>query len=176
MAGVCLGMVVGISVVHPIRDWKQWVIDGTTHVLPYLLLVFSLLWLTTHFPSHPTADVMMAAGVICVVVGMSARIYGQVSGAYLLTVSWMGWCPGTMLIVIGVALTTGLWVIVVLAGLLCLIHSLVVPHAVTKAVLPEERPHVISPSRAILAEIPLMAALALAILFIPQLKGLLPIF
>jgi len=42
--------------------------------------------------------------------------------------------------------------------------------------LPEERPHVISPSRAILAEIPLMAALALAILFIPQLKGLLPIF
>jgi len=176
MAGVCLGMVVGISVVHPIRDWKQWVIDGTTHVLPYLFLVFSLLWLTTHFPSHPTADVMMAAGVICVVVGMSARIYGQVSGAYLLTVSWIGWCPGTMLIVIGVALTTGLWVIVVLAGLLCLIHSLVVPHAVTKAVLPEERPHVISPSRAILAEIPLMAALALAILFIPQLKGLLPIF
>ena len=96
MAGVCLGMVVGISVVHPIRDWKQWVIDGTTHVLPYLFLVFSLLWLTTYFPSHPTADVMMAAGVICVVVGMSANLWtgerrlfayrlldGMVSGHYV---------------------------------------------------------------------------------------------
>jgi membrane-associated phospholipid phosphatase len=175
MAGVCLGMAVGISVVHPIRDWKQWILDGTTYLLPYLLLVFSLLWLITHSPSHPTSEVMMAAGVACVGLGIIVRIYGQVSCASLLT-SWTGWNLGTMLIVIGVALTTGLWVIVILAGLLCLIHSLVVPHAVTKVVLPNERPHVISMSRVILAEIPLMAALALAILFIPQFKGLLPIF
>ena len=81
-----------------------------------------------------------------------------------------------MLIVIGVALTTGLWLIVVLAGLLCLIQSLVVPDAVTAAVLPGERRPVISTKRAILGEIPLMAGLLLVILFIPQLKGLLPIF
>ena len=177
MAGVCLGMVVGISVVHPIRDWKQWVIDGTTHVLPDLLPVFSLLWLTTHFPSHPTADVMMAAGVICVVVGMSARIYGtgerrlfayrlldgMVSGHHVdrdrrrVDQRFMGNRR-----ISGAALSDSL------VGRPPRCHQGCLTGRATACSPP--------PSRAILAEIPLMAALALAILFIPQLKGLLPIF
>jgi hypothetical protein len=80
-----------------------------------------------------------------------------------------------MLIVIGVALTTGLWLIPLLAGMFNVIQWLLRPEAGTSSLLSEERSPYCSGYRAVCAEMPLMIGLAFAVFIIQHLKGLLPI-
>lgn len=172
MGGVVLGIMIGISAVHPIRDGKQSVVDGTRHLLPYLLVAFSLLWLITHMPSRTSAGLMMIAGGLCLLLGIGLRIARRVSPAPLSTI----WDTSTMLLILGTALTTGLWLIVGLAGLLCFIQWMTNMTDRSHASFLGQPPRYCTRGQALISEIPLLAGLALAVFSIHHLKGWIPIF
>lgn len=177
MAGVCLGTVIGISAVHPIRDWKPSIVEGMTHRLPYLLLTFSLLWLVTHIPTRVTANLMMIAGGLCLILGTGLRIFGHLSDGHISDVSSrsMG-DSANMLLIVGLALTTGLWLVVALAVLLCLIQWLTDMKECPQASFQDKPPHYRTRGQAIMAEISLLTGLALAVFSLHLLKGWIPVF
>ncbi|MBA2251381.1 MAG: phosphatase PAP2 family protein [Nitrospirales bacterium] len=176
IAGICLGTIVGMSVAYPIREWKRSMLDMTTQFLPSLILVFSLLWLATHFPQPSMAGVMMVVGVVLIVTGLAMRIFRSMcrpSGMNMMVMAALA--QANTLIVIGVALTTGLWLVPLLAGILGFIQWLLRPEVGTSSFLSEKRFPCYSGYRAVFAEMPLIVGLAFAIFIIQHLKGLLPI-
>ena len=176
IAGICLGTLVGMSVAYPIREWKRYMLDMTTHFLPSLILVFSLLWLATHLPQPSVAGVMMVVGVVLIATGVAMRIFrGMCRPFGMNTMMMAALAQANTLIVIGVALTTGLWLVPLLAGMLGLIQWLLRPEVGTSSCLSEERSACYSGYRVIFAEMPLMVGLAFAVFIIQHLKGLLPI-
>lgn len=172
MGGVVLGIMIGISAVHPIRDWKQSVVEGTTHLLPYLLVAFSLLWLITHMPSRTMAGLMMIAGGLCLLLGVTLRIVRLVSPVPPFTRR----DTATMLLILGTALTTGLWLVVGLAGFLCFIQWMTTVTDQPQASFQDQPPRYSTRGQAVISEIPLLAGLALAVFSIHHLKGWIPIF
>ena len=176
IAGICLGTIVGIGVAYPIREWKRSILDLTTHLLPSLILVFSLLWLATHVPQPPLAGAMMVVGVVLIVIGVALRIVkGRYTPPGVKTMVPTALSQANTLIVIGVALTTGLWLVTVVAGMFGLIQWLLRSEVGTSSILSEERSACYSGYRAVYAEMPLMVGLAFAVFIIQHLKGLLPI-
>ena len=176
IAGICLGTIVGLSVAYPIREWKRSMLDMTTHFLPSLILVFSLLWLATHLPQQSVSGAMMVVGVVVIVTGVAIRIFRVLcrpSG--MNTMAMTALAQANALIVIGVALTTGLWLVTVLAGMFGLIQWLLRSEVGASSFLFEERSPCYSGYRALCAEMPLVVGLALAVFIIQHLKGLLPI-
>lgn len=176
IAGICLGTIVGMSVAYPIREWKRSMLDMTTYFLPSLILAFSLLWLATHLSQSSVAGVMMVAGVMLIVIGVAMRILrGMCRPSGMNTMVMAAFAQANMLIVIGVALTTGLWLVTLFAGMLGVIQWLLRSEVGASSFLLEERSPCYSGYRAVCAEMPLMAGLAFAVSIIQHLKGLLPI-
>ncbi|MEP6888967.1 MAG: phosphatase PAP2 family protein, partial [Nitrospirales bacterium] len=176
IAGICLGTIVGMSVAYPIREWKRSMLDMTTQFLPSLILVFSLLWLATHPPQPSVAGVMTVVGVVLIVTGVAMRIFRSMcrpSGMNTMVMAAL--IQANTLIVIGVALTTGLWLVPLLAGILGFIQWLLRPEVGTSSFLSEKRFPCYLGYRAVFAEMPLIVGLAFAIFIIQYLKGLLPI-
>lgn len=176
IAGICLGTIVGISVAYPIREWKRSLLQTTAQFLPYLVLVFSLLWLATHLPPPSMADPMMVGGIVVIVLGVAMRMFRglcRFSGKSVVVMAVL--TQANALIVIGVALTTGLWLVTAMAGTLGLIQRLLRPEVGTYASLSEEGSRCRSGYRTVLAEMSLMVGLAVAVFTIQHLKGLLPI-
>jgi undecaprenyl-diphosphatase len=176
IAGICLGTIVGMSVAYPIREWKRSMLDMTTHFLPSLILVFSLLWLATHLPQASVAGVMMGVGVVLIVTGMAMRIFrGMCRPSGINTVAMAALAQANTLIMVGVSLTTVLWLVPLLAGMLGFIQWLLRTEVSTSSFLSEEASPCSSSYRAVFAEMPLMVGLAFAVFIIQHLKGLLPI-
>lgn len=176
IAGMCLGAIVGLCVAYPIREWKQSMLDMTTHFLPSLALVFSLLWLATHLPQPSMAGVMMIVGVVLIVTGVAERIVrSRRPPSGMNTMVMAALAQANMLIVIGVALTTGLWLVPLLAVMLGFIRWLLRSEVSTSFFLSENTSPRYSSYRVVLAEVPLMVGLAFAVFIIQHLKGLLPI-
>ena len=176
IAGICLGTIVGISVAYPMREWKRSMLDLTTHFLPSLILVFSLLWLVTHSPQPSVAGVMMAVGVVLIATGVAIRIFRAMRPPYGMSTTLMAVLPqAKTLIVIGVSLTTGLGLVSLLAGMLAVTQWMLQPEIGTSSFLSEETSFCDAGYRAVFAEMPLMLGLALAVFIIQSLKGLLPI-
>jgi undecaprenyl-diphosphatase len=174
IAGICLGTLVGISVATPIREWKQSMGDMMAQLLPCLVLIFSLLWIMTHLPQPLTANFMMAGGGIVMATGVGMRMYRQIRRSSVLIPVAPGLMLANALIVIGLALTTGVWLVAALAGMLCLIQWLVQSEGGARYSR-LERATPCSVGHQIVVEIPLMAALLLAVLTIQQIQGLLPL-
>lgn len=176
IAGICLGTIVGMSVIYPIREWKRCLLAMTVRFLPYLILVFSLLWLSTHLPHQSMADPMMVAGITIMVIGVAMRIFRVMCRVFAMKVAvTVASAQANRIIVIGVALTTGLWLITAVVGMLVVIQWLFYPEADTSsAVLEKESPSPLT-HWIILAELSLMTGLTLAVMTIQHLKGLLPI-
>jgi undecaprenyl-diphosphatase len=174
IAGICLGTIVGMSVVYPIREWKRCLLAMTARFLPYLILVFSLLWLSTHLPHHSMTDPMMVAGIAVLAIGVAMRIFRALGRAFAMN-AVVAVAQANRIIVIGVALTTGLWLITVVVGMLSVIQWLLYPEACPpSAVLEKESPF--PPTRwTVLAELSIIMGLTLAVVTIQHLKGLLPI-
>lgn len=176
IAGMCFGTIVGMCVAYPIREWKQSILDMTTHFLPSLTLVFSVLWLATHLPQPSMAGVMVVVGVVLIVIGVAVRIVRNMcppSG--MNTMVMAGLAQANALIVVGVALTTGLWLVPLLAAMLGFIRWLLRSEVSTSFFLSGDTSPRDSSYRVVLAEVPLMVGLAFAVFIIQHLKGLLPI-
>jgi membrane-associated phospholipid phosphatase len=176
IAGICLGTIVGMSVAYPVREWKRSILDVTTRLLTWLIPVFSLLWLATHHSYPSVAGVMMVLGVVVIATGVAMRIFRSTCRLTEMNTIEMGvLAQANMFIVMGVALTTGLWLVPLLAGMLGLIQWLLRPEVSASSFLSEERSPCCSSYRVIFAEMPLMIGLTVAVFIIQHLKGLLPI-
>ncbi|MDQ6735478.1 MAG: phosphatase PAP2 family protein [Nitrospirota bacterium] len=172
IAGICLGTIVGIGVAYPMREWKRSLLQTTAQFFPCLILVFSLLWLATHLPQQSMAHPMMVGGIVVIAVGVAMRVFRGIcrsAGKNAMVMAALS--QANALIVIGVALTTGLWLVTAVAGVLSLIQWLLRPDGVTHLFLSEQR----SRCRAVVAEISVVVGLVFAVFIIQHLKGLLPI-
>jgi len=174
IAGICLGTIVGMSAVYPIREWKQCLLAMTARFLPYLILVFSLLWLSTRLPGHSMTDPMIVAGIAVLAIGVAMRIFRVICRACAMNAAGTV-TQANRIIVIGVALTTGLWLITVVAGMLGVIQWLLYPEARTPSAGLEKEPSFPPTHWMVLAELSVMIGLTLAVVTIQHLKGLLPI-
>jgi membrane-associated phospholipid phosphatase len=176
IAGICLGTIVGMSVAYPVREWKRSILDVTTRLLTWLIPVFSLLWLATHH-SHPSvAGVMMVLGVVLIGTGVGMRIFRSMCRLpETNTIVMAALAHANMFIVMGMALTTGLWLVPLLAGMLVLIQWLLHPEVSASSFLSEGRSPCCSGYRVVCGEMPLMIGLTVAVFIIQHLKGLLPI-
>lgn len=175
MAGICLGTMIGTGFAYPLREWKRAMLELMAQFLPYLVLIFSLLWLMTHLPQRWVADFMLVSGGLVMAVGVGMRMYRHIRRSPLM-IPMFGSMPGNILVVVGLALTTGLWVIPALTGTLALIQWLVCQKTDARASIFENETGSCSVYQAVITEIPLVAALTLAVVAIQHVKGLLPIF
>jgi undecaprenyl-diphosphatase len=176
IAGICLGTIVGMTVAYPPREWKRSILNVTTRLLEWLIPVFSLLWLATHHSHSSVAGVMMILGVVVIGIGVAMRIFRSMCQLpEMNTIVMAAFAQANMFIVMGVALTTGLWLVPLLTGMLGLIQWLLRSEVGVSSFVLKERFSCYSGCRAVCAEMPLMAGLALAVSIIQHLKGLLPI-
>jgi membrane-associated phospholipid phosphatase len=172
IAGICLGTIVGIAVAYPMREWKRSLLQTGAQFLPCLILLFSLLWLATHLPPPSMAQPMMVGGMVVIAVGVAMRVFrgfGRSAGKNAIVMAVLS--QADALIMIGVALTTGLWLITAVVGGLSAIQWLLRPDGVSYVFISEER----SRCRAVVAEMSIVVGLVVAVFIIQQFKGLLPI-
>ncbi|HTK87174.1 MAG TPA: phosphatase PAP2 family protein [Nitrospiraceae bacterium] len=171
IAGICLGTMVGIGVAYPTREWKRSLLQTAAQFLPYLIVLFSLLWLATHLPPPSMAHSMMVGGLVVITVGVAMRVFRGIcrsAGKNAMVMAVLS--QADALIVIGVALTTGLWLITAVAGGLSAIRWLLRPDGVSYVFISEE-----SRCRAVVAEMSVVVGLVFVVFIIQQFKGLLPI-
>jgi membrane-associated phospholipid phosphatase len=174
MAGICLGALVGMSCVYPIREWKRVMSELMVQLLPYLILIFSLLWLMTHVQRQSAVDTMMVGGGIAMATGTGLRMSRRIRRtAHIIPLT--GFVLGNVFIVIGLALTTSSWLVTALVVMQCVIHWVAYQeHGTMASAIGQERGRS-NGCQAVLVEIPLVVALSLAVLIIQNLKGLLPL-
>lgn len=172
LAGICLGTIAGMSVLRPIREWNRLLLETTAQFLPYLALVFSLLWLSTHSPPQAIANPMMVVGIMVITIGVAMRI----CRAFRWILSMKTPVAATIaqanrIIVIGAALTTGLWLVTAVAGMLGVIQWFLYPEAQASSPVFDKASAALPRYWTVLAEVSLMAAIALAVVIIQLLKG-----
>jgi membrane-associated phospholipid phosphatase len=172
IAGICLGTIVGIGVAYPMREWKQSLLQAAAQFLPYLIFLFSLLWLATHLPPPSMAHPMMVGGIVVIAVGVAMRVFRGIcrsAGKNAIVMAVLS--QADALIVIGVALTSGLWLVTAVAGGISAIWWLLRPDGVTYLFISEER----SRCRTVVAEMSVVVGLVFVVFIIQHFKGLLPI-
>ena len=115
LAGVCLGVTVGMVASRPIREWRDSFRQAVISLTPYMVAVTALLWVACHgAPEGWDALALMVAGAMCLVIGL---------GTSLLMLRHELWprLPdrplARMLIAVGLACTTGSYVVLGLVGL-----------------------------------------------------------
>lgn len=116
LAGVFLGVTVGMVASRPIRGWRESLGQAVAALAPYAVAVTALLWIACHAAPQGVGNVaFMAAGVVCIVAGLGSR---------LLTLNkWIRWSwvasrpLANVLIAMGLALTTGSLIVIGIVGL-----------------------------------------------------------
>ena len=172
IAGICLGTIVGIGVAYPMREWKRSLLQTAAQFLPYLTLLFSLLWLATHCPPQSMAHPMIVGGMVVIAGGVAMRVFRGICGSAGKNAIVMAVLnQADALIMIGVALTTELWLVTAAAGGLSAIRWLLRPDGVTYVSISEER----SRYRTVIAEMFVVVGLIFVVFIIEHFKGLLPI-
>lgn len=165
LAGVGLGLVAGYVVANPIRAWRSSLADALTGLAPYLIGAFALLWTAVHTaPDGWPNAIMFSVGASGVATGVGIRLYWVSKGRGDRETQVLA---SRLLIAVGLALSTGSWLVTALTALLALERWL------------EDRGSGQSPGEPQpmqpLAELTLAAGLAIAVVLIQGLKGLLPL-
>jgi undecaprenyl-diphosphatase len=161
-AGVVLGVLVGSVVAYPLRDWRRSLAGGLTNVTPYLAGAFALLSTFYQPASDRELQVMMLwAGSAAVAFGAGNRWGSTLRSQPSALLPYSAPAIGA-----GLALTTGAWLVVLVAGLVIAARWLLGDG--TQPVTA-----VGTGSRAILAEAAVTALLILAILSLQGMKGVL---
>jgi undecaprenyl-diphosphatase len=160
-AGVVLGTLVGSVVASPLRDWRASVVGALTSLAPYVAGAFAILWTLCRPVADPDLHGMMLwTGSIAVAFGAGSRWGSAFRGeptAFL---------PFAMpAIGIGLALTTGAWIVMLVVGLVILARRLV-----DDVSRPEGSIRAGS-SRALLTEAVLAVLLVLTVLSLQVMKG-----
>ena len=177
IAGMCLGTIAGMSIAYPIREWKRSLLEPITQLLPYLILVFSLLWLMTHTPNQSKPNLMIGMGVVIIAIGVAMRSFRAMCPIFLMTpVVMAAFVQANRIIVIGLALTTGLWLVTAVAVMFGVVQWLLDSESRKSPSLCEKESPCTSSYRAVLVEAPLVIGLTFAVVAIQNLKGLWPIF
>ncbi len=119
LAGVILGVTVGMTVSRPIREWRESLGHAVVSLTPYAVAATALLWIACHVaPNDWSNEAFMAGGAVCLVAGLGVRLVTQNRWAQR---SWLaGRPPANVLIAMGLALTTGSLVVTGLVGLAAL--------------------------------------------------------
>ncbi|WP_447978056.1 phosphatase PAP2 family protein [Candidatus Nitrospira bockiana] len=176
VAGVCLGTVIGWTVAEPLRDWRRSIGRALVGLAPPLVLVFGAVWLAASFPAEKAViRLMLVVGVGTAAVGLGIRIQARLAG------SACGYPAhrvlfSNLLIILGLAVASGSWLVVALTGILSVAKWLERGVSVSldgaKSATDDDRA---ARYRALLHELPLTVGLVLALLAIYGLKGALPI-
>lgn len=179
LAGLVLGVLVGAVIADPLRLWKQSTLNALVGMLPSLLVLFAALWLATHpwmgANAHPGMSMVGRMAIVC---GLAVRLYHR-----LQAVSAPSYA--TVLIIVGLAVSTGSPLILTLVVLLCVVEALYRKEVRTDLSSGSAlRISLIGASQwrrgstlipVALHEVPLAIGLVLAVLAIQRLSGLLPI-
>jgi len=174
--GLVLGVVVGALVANFHRGWWSSLVTALTGLSPYLVAVFTLVWIAVHSaPEEPLNSIMVGAGTLLIVIGLGGRLYWRRKSR----------CPrlaplaSRLLSWIGLAVTSGSVAVTALAVLAS--ATQVMAHQRTGPGLEDATPppDSVLPSgstlRIALAEGVFALGVALAAALLQGLKGILPI-
>jgi len=159
-AGVVLGILVGSVVAGPLRNWRASVAGGLSSLAPYVAGAFAILWTLC----RPVADpdlygMMLWTGSIAVAFGAGSRWGSAFRGEPTV------FLPFAMPVIgIGLALTTGAWIVVSVVGLVILARWLVDDESCPEG-------SIRAGSRALLTEAALALLLVLTVLSLQGMKG-----
>ncbi|MGH2621080.1 MAG: phosphatase PAP2 family protein, partial [Anaerolineales bacterium] len=184
VAGVGLGLVAGYVVANPIRVWRSSLADALSDVAPYLVGAFALLWTAVHAaPDGWPNAIMFSVGAVGVAFGMGSRLYWVCQGRGGFGLFGSSGLSGSTkqttqtrqtqlltsgpLIAVGLALSTGSWLVTALTVLLVFARWL---EGRGSGQSPGEQP----PMRP-LAELTLAVGLGLSLVMIQSVKGVLPL-
>ncbi len=170
MAGVVLGVAVGMVASSPLREWRHSLKQAVVSVTPYAVAGTALLWVACHgAPEGWDAMALMVAGVLCLAIGLGAGLLMSRQGRW----PWLPDRPlARMVTAVGLAFTTGSYVVLGLIGLTALAAWIETLGGVDpRETGPSSQTHV----RPLVIEGLSVAAVVLAALLIQGLKGVIPI-
>ncbi len=181
MAGVSLGLLAGCVITRPLRAWRHSLLLALTMGTPFLVTAFTFIWIAV-YPSfdEPMTFVMLIMGMITLGLGITVRLYHRLDARRRNPPKLFLGLPGAnVLIGSGLALTTGSRLVTIMAVFVGVGYWLMYRHVDV-----EDQPQsVISlPAsrwavnyQAALTEVPFAIMLPFGVLFIQQIKGLLPL-
>ncbi|MGH7236781.1 MAG: phosphatase PAP2 family protein [Nitrospiraceae bacterium] len=178
LAGVSLGLMAGYVVANPIRVWRSSLADALTGLAPYLIGAFALLWTAVHAaPDGWPNAIMFSVGASGMAIGVGIRLYWTGKGPRDVGLSGSSGSSGStkqtqllasrLLIAIGLALSTGSWLVTALTVLLVIARWLEGRGSgQSRGEQPPMRP---------LIELTLAVGLGLSLVVIQSVKGVLPL-
>jgi undecaprenyl-diphosphatase len=162
IAGVVLGVLVGAIVSAPLKDWRAALACALASLTPYVAGAFAILWTLCQPVGNAELQAMMLwTGSIVVAFGAGSRWGSAYRGEPTAFLPY-----ATPAIAVGVALTTGAWVVVLVVGLVLCARWLARDRSTAVDVLTRG-------SRALVAEVALAVILLLTVLSLQSVKGLL---
>ena len=175
-AGAILGLLVGLMVAGPWREWRTVLTQGVMRLTPYMAGFFALLWIVMQ-SSHadPSDQFAFAAGAMVALGGLGSRVFRM-----LRSPGRAEWLP-TMaqangLIWGGLALSTGSVLVAVVGGLVGITLCVGGAAQESPAVLRSDPQRASGVSAAVyLSEGALALALILVLIATQGLKGVLPL-
>ena len=171
LAGVSLGLMAGYVVANPIRVWRSSLADAVTGLAPYLIGAFALLWTAVHAaPDGWPNAIMFSVGASGMAIGVGIRLYQTIWASALphrFTLHASRLPAANMLIAVGLALSTGSWLVTALTVLLVFARW---REGRGSGQSPDEQ----QPMRPLI-ELTLAVGLGLALVVIQSVKGVLPL-
>ena len=174
--GMVLGVVVGSLVANFHRGWWSSLVTALTGLSPYLVALFTLLWIVVHSaPEEPLNTIMVGVGTLLIAVGLGVRLYwlrkSQASRLAPLAARLLSW--------VGLAVTSGSVAVTGLAMLTSVAQVMTHQQTGTGLECVTHPSDSVPPStfglRTALAEGAFALGLALAVAVLQGLKGVLPI-
>ena len=184
LAGVGLGLVAGYLVANPIRAWRSSLVDALNDMAPYLVGAFALLWTAVHAaPDRWLNAIMFSVGASGMAIGVGSRLYWAGKGREGSGLSGSSGFSGStkqttqtrqtqllasrLLIVVGLALSTGSWLVTGLAALVGVARWLISNQ--------REQSPTDGGSKSVISEVALAIGLVIALLVLNGVQGLLPL-
>lgn len=183
VAGVALGLLAGSVVANPISEWRASLRAALMGLAPPLVMVFALLWAVLRpAPDGWLNAIMVAVGTVGVAFGVGSRLYRAGKGrgdSGLSGSSQTQLLASRLLIVIGLALTTGSWLVTGVAALVVLAQWLTHQNDERRMQNAERQDLQHASFRikhsAVWEEVALAIGLALAVVAINGMRGMLPL-
>ncbi len=174
--GMVLGVLVGSLVANFHRGWWPSLVTALTGLSPYLVALFTLLWIVVHSaPEEPLNTIMVGVGTLLIAIGLGVRLYwlrkSQASHPAPLASRLLSW--------VGLAVTSGSVAVMGLTLLTSAAQLMTHQQTGTGLECATHPSDVVPPStfglRTVLAEGAFALGLALAVAVLQGLKGILPI-